>query len=130
MGENKYTIKELSELTGFSVRTIRYYIQEGLLEPPAGRGRGGFYFDSQLNQLRLIKSLQEKGMKIASIVEYLKMGGVKEADYSREVWVKYEIIPGLEVSVRRDLEEREGKKVSEIIRTAKSIAREGLEDGE
>ena len=105
-------------------------MQEGLLDPPAGRGRGGFYFDSQLNQLRLIKSLQEKGMRIASIVEYLMRGGVKKVDYSREVWVKYEIIPGLEVSVRRDLEEREGKKVSEIIRTAKSIAREGLEDGE
>ncbi|MCK4823506.1 MerR family transcriptional regulator, partial [bacterium] len=29
-------------------RTIRYYIQEGLLEPPAGRGRGGFYYDSHL----------------------------------------------------------------------------------
>jgi DNA-binding transcriptional MerR regulator len=130
MNEIKYTIKELSELTGFSLRTIRYYIQEGLLESPAGRGRGGFYFDSQLSQLRLIKSLQEKGMKIASIVKYLKAGGSREVDYSREVWVKYEIIPGLEISVRRDLEEREGKKVSEIIRTAKSIAREDLENGE
>ena len=32
MEDPKYTIQELSELTGFSLRTIRYYVQEGLIE--------------------------------------------------------------------------------------------------
>jgi DNA-binding transcriptional MerR regulator len=130
MGESKYTIRDLSELTGYSLRTIRYYVQEGLLEPPAGRGRGGFYFDSQLDQLRLIKSLQEKGMKLTSIIQYLKGKKVHKAEYAREVWVKYELIPGLEIHVSRDLEEKEGRMISEVIRTAKSIAKEDPEDGE
>ena len=69
--KNKYTIDELSELTGFSRRTIRYYIHEGLLEPPAGRGRVGFYFDSHLGQLQLIKQLREKEMSLSSIAKYL-----------------------------------------------------------
>jgi DNA-binding transcriptional MerR regulator len=69
MKERRYTIQELSELTGFSIRTIRYYVHEGLIDPPAGRGRGGFYFDSQLNQLKQIKALQEKGMRLSSIVQ-------------------------------------------------------------
>jgi DNA-binding transcriptional MerR regulator len=124
MEDKKYTIQELSELTGFSLRTIRYYVQEGLVDPPAGRGRGAFYFDSQLNQLRQIKSLQEKGMKLSSIVQYLKGGDVQEAVCARDVWVKYEIAPGLEVNVRRVVEEREGRKVLEIIKTVKSIVRE------
>jgi DNA-binding transcriptional MerR regulator len=128
MEKQKYTIQELSGLTGFSIRTIRYYVQEGLIDPPAGRGRGGFYFDSQLSQLRQIKSLQEKGMKLSSIVQYFKGGDVQEATYARDVWVKYEIAPGLEINVRRDVEEREGKKVLEIIRTAKSIVKEGLDE--
>ena len=128
MEKQKYTIQELSGLTGFSIRTVRYYVQEGLIDPPAGRGRGGFYFDSQLNQLRQIKSLQEKGMKLSSIVQYFKGGDVQEETYARDVWVKYEIAPGLEINVRRDVEEREGKKVLEIIRTAKSIVKEELDE--
>lgn len=124
MEEKKYTVYELSEMTGFTIRTIRYYIQEGLLAPPAGRGRGGFYFDSHLNQLRLIKSLQEKGMKISSILQYLKGGEVQETSCSRDVWVKYEIIPGFEIHVRREVEEGEGRKVLEALRTIKSIFKE------
>ena len=120
----KYTIKDLCELTGFSARTIRYYVQEGLLEPPAGRGRGGFYFDSHLEKLKLIKSFQEKGMRLSVIIGYLKRGEVKEAKYLRDVWVKYEIIPGLEITVRRDIEEKEGKRIFEIVRIAKSIIKE------
>jgi len=124
MEDKKYTIYELSELTGFTIRTIRYYVQEGLIDPPAGRGRGGFYFDSQLNQLKLIKSLQEKGMKLSSIIQYLKEGKVEETSYTRDVWVKYEIIPGFEIHVRREVEEEERKKVFEALRTVKSIFKE------
>ena len=98
------------------------------MDPPAGRGRGGFYFDSQLNQLKQIKSLQEKGMKLSSIVQYLKGGEVQETSYARDVRVKYEIAPGLEINVRRDVEESEGRKVLEIIKTVKSIVREEPND--
>jgi DNA-binding transcriptional MerR regulator len=125
MKKNSYTIGELSELTGFPLRTIRYYVQEGLLDPPAGRGRGGFYFDSHLERLRLIRSLRDTGMGLVAIAAYLKRGeGKPQATEERELWVRYEIMPGLEISVRRDLEERAPRKVSQIIRTARSVARE------
>ncbi|MCX5809834.1 MAG: MerR family transcriptional regulator [Proteobacteria bacterium] len=134
MDTKKYTIDNLVELTGYSRRTIRYYVQEGLIEPPAGRGRGGFYFDSHLNKLLQIKSLQEKGMGLNAIMGYLQ--GTKEDEeprpedkhYQREVWVKYEIVPGIEVTIRRDIEEKEGKKVFELVRVAKSIMKEGKGD--
>ncbi len=32
----KYTIDDLSELAGFSRRTIRFYVEEGIIGPPAG----------------------------------------------------------------------------------------------
>jgi len=44
----RYTIDQLCERTGFTRRTIHFYVNEGLIDPPAGRGRGGFYNDSQL----------------------------------------------------------------------------------
>ncbi len=128
MDTKKYTIDDLCELTGYSRRTIRYYVQEGIIEPPAGRGRGGFYYDSQLNKLFQIKSLQEKGMGLMAIAKYLEGGEVREENYSRDIWIRYEVAPGLEISVRRDLEEAEGKKISEIVRVAKSVMREGKDD--
>lgn len=128
MKDIKYTIDDLCELTGYSRRTIRYYVQEGIIEPPAGRGRGGFYYDSHLNKLFQIKSLQEKGMGLMAIAKYLEGGEVREENYSRDIWIRYEIAPGLEISVRRDIEEAEGKKISEIVRIAKSVMREGKTD--
>jgi DNA-binding transcriptional MerR regulator len=120
----KYTIDELSELTGFTRRTVRYYIQEGLLEPPAGRGRGGFYYDSHLERLKLIKSLTEKGMGLATVMEYLAAGDIEVPELSREVWAKYEIVPGLEIDVRRDIEENVAKKIAEALKTVRAIFRE------
>jgi DNA-binding transcriptional MerR regulator len=122
MSEKQYTIDELSELTGFSRRTIRYYIQEGLLEPPAGRGRGGFYYDSHLEKLLHIKSLQDRGLSL--ILKSLKAGAAESPGASREVWIKYEVVPGFEINVRRDLEQQESKKIIEIIRVARALLEE------
>ncbi len=116
-----YTIEQLSELTGYSRRTIRYYIQQGLLEPPAGRGRGGFYYDSHLHKLNEIRAQQEKGIKLAAIQELGRSIQEPAAAPDREVWVKYTIIPGIEFHIQRNVEEREGRRITEIIRMIKSL---------
>lgn len=132
MLKKQYSIQELSELTGYSRRTIRYYIQEGLLHPPSGRGRGGFYYDSHINKLSKIKSLQDKGLKLESIAELLRQpealsAKVKEADTppSREIWIKHPLADGIEIHIRRDQEEKHRKKIDELIRFAKSTLRTG-----
>jgi DNA-binding transcriptional MerR regulator len=130
MEENHYTIEDLCELTGYTRRTIRYYIQEGLLDPPAGRGRGGFYFDSHLKRLNEIKSLQDKGLKLAGIQEVLKKGKEPELLNIRELWIKYPIDQGIEIHISRDLEEKERKKITEIIRVARSILESGGRENE
>ena len=123
MEEAKYTIDDLCDLTGFSRRTIRYYVQEGVIDPPAGRGRGGFYYDSHLQKLQQIKSLQEKGMSLIAIGKYLNQGKIEEPELLRNVWAEYEIIPGLEIRVRRDVEEQLQKKILDILKIAQSIAK-------
>ncbi len=117
MNEKQYTIMDLCELTGYTRRTIRYYIHEGLLDPPAGRGRGGFYYDSHLNRLLDIKSLKDKGLELTEILDVLKKGPESKClnINIRELWVRYPIQQGLELHVSRDLEEKERKKISEII---------------
>ncbi len=124
MESKQYTIEELSELTGFTRRTIRYYIQEGLLEPPAGRGRGGFYYDSHLEKLLYIKSMQERGLSLAAINTLLKTSKTESVNFSREVWVKYEVATGIEINIRRDLELQESRKIQEIINIARALLKE------
>lgn len=136
MNEKRYTIEELQERTGFSRRTIRYYIQEGLLDPPAGRGRGGFYFDSHMQRLSEIKALQDKGLKLAAISALLKRGPEPEVlkaetlKPERQIWIRYPIEPGIEIHFSRDLEEEDRKKVAEIVRIAKSILQKGGEQND
>jgi DNA-binding transcriptional MerR regulator len=128
METKQYTIEDLCELTGFSRRTIRYYVQEGLIDAPAGRGRGGFYFDSHLNKLRQIKALQDDGLKLSQIQELLREHKKPEMAPLREIWIRYPIEPGIEIHIQRELEESERKKLAEIIRVAKSILKGGTND--
>jgi DNA-binding transcriptional MerR regulator len=125
MNEKLYTIEQLSELTGYSRRTIRYYIQQGLLEPPAGRGRGGFYYDSHLLKLKEIRAQQERGIKLAAIQELAKPEPESPPEYERELWIRYPVSPGIEIHIQRNLEERESRRISEIVRLVKTLLKGG-----
>jgi len=128
MKTKHYTIEELCELSGFSRRTVRYYVQQGLLDPPAGRGRGGFYFDSHLEQLLAIKGHQERGLKLSEIQKLTAEAPSPKLEPAREVWVKYPIDVGVEIHVSRDLEERERRKLLKILRISREILKGESDD--
>jgi DNA-binding transcriptional MerR regulator len=71
-------IDELAERAVVPTRTIRYYTQQGLLEPPALRGRVGYYDERHLERLKLIKELQEKRFLpldvIKSVIRHYQSG--------------------------------------------------------
>jgi DNA-binding transcriptional MerR regulator len=54
------TIQELSDLTGFEPRTIRHYIERGLLPGSHGRGRGAGYGPEHLDRLRFIEAVRKR----------------------------------------------------------------------
>ena len=56
---------------GVPVRTVRFYITEGLLPGPGARGRGASYGREHLLRLRLIRRLAERRVPIAEIRETL-----------------------------------------------------------
>ncbi len=128
METKKHTIEELTEITGFTRRTIRYYVQEGILEPPAGRGRGGFYYDSHVKRLLQIKALQEKGIGISAIASLQKEETSDVVTYPRNIMIRYEIIPGVELNVSREMEMNEPRKIREIIRVIKAITKGDIEN--
>lgn len=71
MSDARYTARELAALCDVSERTVRYYVAEGLLPPPAARGRGANFDDGHLTRLRLIKAMQQAGNDLDTIRDYL-----------------------------------------------------------
>jgi len=122
MEQTHYTIDELCKLSGYSRRTIRYYISEGLLEPPAGRGRGGFYYDSHLQRLLQIRALKDRGLRISEIQKIShEVQTSTEPAQTRETWLRLPICSGVEVHVRDDLEVEKRKAVEALLRIGKSL---------
>ena len=60
-------LDELAERAGVSPRTVRYYVQRGLLPAPEFRGPDTAYGDEHLQRLRAIRALQEKHMPLDAI---------------------------------------------------------------
>ena len=66
-GPDEWTVEELSEASGVSVRNIRAYQTAGLLPPPRLRGRLGLYDEQHLAKLSLIRDLRQQGFKLDTI---------------------------------------------------------------
>src|SRR5688572_7629761 len=65
--EADYTIADLARLTGLSVRTIRYYLAQGLIPASGESGPGAHYGQGHLDRLQLIKRLQTEYLPNAEI---------------------------------------------------------------
>lgn len=77
-----YPIQKLAEKAGVSVRTIRFYINEGLLSVPPIKGRYSVYNDEYLDRLELIRRLKDSFLPLKAIrdrVTSLSWAEVKQA---------------------------------------------------
>ena len=62
-----FDLKTLSELVGISPRTVHFYVQQGLVPRPGGKGRGSWYTQEHLDRLLLIRKLQAKNLPLGEI---------------------------------------------------------------
>jgi DNA-binding transcriptional MerR regulator len=61
------TVDELAALAGVPVRTVRFYIAEGLLPGASTRGKGASYTQEHLDRLQLIRLLVARHLPLAEI---------------------------------------------------------------
>ena len=71
MDKESYLINQLAERAGVTVRTIRYYVNEGLLPPPQTKGRYSAYDEDYLYRIKLIKFYKESYLPLSRIRELL-----------------------------------------------------------
>jgi DNA-binding transcriptional MerR regulator len=98
----EFTLDELCALTGLAKRTVRYYVQIGLVERPEGETRAARYGQRHLEQLLAIRRWTQDGLSLEKIRELL--AGAGQPVPSRpdragtiEVWSHLVVAEGVEV---------------------------------
>ena len=69
-----FDLTQLADRAGVSPRTVRYYIQQGLLPAPE-KGPGAHYGPEHLERLLLIKRFQREHLPLAEIRRLLEESG-------------------------------------------------------
>ncbi|WP_437736294.1 helix-turn-helix domain-containing protein [Sorangium sp. So ce1335] len=75
-----YKLDELAGEAGVAPRTVRYYVQRGLLPAPEFRGKDTSYGREHLARLRAIKVLQQAHLPLEEIQARLAGAGVDEIE--------------------------------------------------
>lgn len=83
-------IGQAAKLTGATPKAIRHYEAIGLMAPPKRLGKYRYYSDRDINVIRLIKSAQKYGFKLAELESIVKK------TRSDDKFPYYEIIEAIE----------------------------------
>ena len=104
MAPTSFTLDDLCSLTGFSKRTVRYYMQLGLVDRPIGETRAAHYLEAHLQQLLRIKKLTDAGVSLERVRDVLTGGDEPvpaRAKKPGSVEVKSHlcVMPGIELQI-------------------------------
>jgi DNA-binding transcriptional MerR regulator len=104
--EPRYSIEELAALAELPRRTVRYYVQQGLLDRPVGEKRAAYYTTRHLEQLLTIRKWQHAGLSLERIREILGDADGTALPPPRprgpgtvEVWSHLVVADGLEMTL-------------------------------
>ncbi len=102
-----YTLDQLSLLADVPKRTVRYYIQLGLLDRPIGETRAAYYVQEHLDQLLKVKQLAAAGVSLERIRDVLSgepppVSVPVRQPGSVEVRSHVFIAPGIELQIAPD----------------------------
>ena len=70
----QYSLDQLAELAGVPRRTVRYYIQLGLVDRPIGETRAAYYTWQHLRRLLEVRGYTEQGFSLDRINELMRSG--------------------------------------------------------
>jgi DNA-binding transcriptional MerR regulator len=96
-----FSIGELAQRAGVSRRTVRYYVQRGLIDPPRGLGRASAYSLGHVEQIRRVLRLQREGCTLQNILS-LPEGKEPESLPKRgltSLVLRVQVIPGVWLEV-------------------------------
>jgi Ca-activated chloride channel family protein len=101
--EQRWKLDELARQAGVSSRTVRYYVQRGLLPPPVFRGRDTAYAQEHLIRLQAIRRLQERFLPLDAIQRELAQRSLTELQALAKGQEKSAPVPRLLSAERRSM---------------------------
>lgn len=104
MTTKTFSLGELCTLTDLPKRTVRYYMQIGLVDRPIGETRAAHYLNRHLEQLLRIRQLTEAGVSLERIREVLAGGDTPVPVRQRrpgaiEIRSHLYVAPGIELQI-------------------------------
>ncbi|MEI6670165.1 MAG: MerR family transcriptional regulator [Acidobacteriota bacterium] len=118
----RFGIDELADLGGVSRRTVRYYVQEGLLPAPLGVGRGRHYDQSHLDRLLRVKAAQQAGHCLDDIRTRSTHGVARFAPapasprpIPRSTWRRLDVAPGVQLHIAHDINMPAARRLDELV---------------
>jgi DNA-binding transcriptional MerR regulator len=134
------SIDELAAAAGLTRRAVRFYVQQKLLPPPNGLGRGSRYERLHLEQLQRIADLQTAGHSLDAIRRILagqtplppSAGNgrpKRRAVLSAELWTRVPLADGVEIQFDANKHQPEVEGLLALKQLAERVFnREGSED--
>jgi DNA-binding transcriptional MerR regulator len=145
-----FSVGSLATSAGVSRRTVRFYVQERLLEPPIGLGRWAQYTESHLARLLQIKSWQEQGLPLEAIRARLELhpsrtrgswrqeqrqadgpqappigNATSEAVMPGRAWMHQPVLAGYELHVAADRPPLTAAQLAALARSLRDIVEKG-----
>lgn len=122
--DTTFTLDQISALTDLSLRTIRYYIQLGLVDRHEGDRRHARYTQRHLDQVLQVRAMADQGMPLERIRQ--NMHGVtpepappkSAGDIS--VISKVFVAPGVELHLEPQVAGLPPEKLRQFVRTVLS----------
>lgn len=129
----KHTLNELCSLVELPVRTVRFYIQKGLVSPPEGIRKGAYYTRKHVDELCSIRKWQRAGLSLERIKELIFENSVEPGELPPppvrksgdiEVWSKLHIRSGLELHLEPKTAGMSPEQVREFFKRVMGLASE------
>jgi len=98
---NKYSIGQVSKITGLPAKTIRFYEEQGVIKNAQRAENGYRYFSEEnLKEIKLIKGVRDLGLPLAEIKKMVVGCDERGCNHSKE-YVKENIERYLELLSRK-----------------------------
>ena len=128
--KQQFTIDEICLLGEVTKRTLRYYVQEGLIDRPHGESKRAAYYTSEhLEQLLQIRKYRQMGISLEGIRSILEQTAQPERIIGErprqpgtvEVWSRVFLSEGLEVHIEPGRAGLNSGEVKQLIADIKAL---------
>lgn len=116
---HEYTMDALSEIVDLPVRTIRFYIQKGLVDRPIGARKTARYLHTHVDQCLKVKRWSEEGLSLDRIAQAMlappdELPPAPKKVGALSVTSRIHLAEGIELAIDHDLSSLSQAKVREL----------------